>query len=198
MSLIQPCVHVFANTPAWPTTQGYFLFKNMLHVGKISLHHIHFYSNRLILPRQSQRLVTLWKRRKCDHDLYIFLCIYSLTHQVPVSYAELILGLCPANERRRYKVTPSLIGWAQAYIQPLACILDPNFVSIISADIDALAYNSVMPLTGTVLPTTQTYFRPRFPGYQRFRINISWPNDVIQNGRQVLADPAIFERYWCI
>ena len=25
-----------------------------------------------------------------------------------------ILGLCPANKRRRYKVTPSLIGWAQA------------------------------------------------------------------------------------
>ena len=29
------------------------------------------------------------------------------------SSAELILGLCPANERRRYKVTPSLTGWAQ-------------------------------------------------------------------------------------
>ena len=28
-------------------------------------------------------------------------------------YAELILGLRPANERGRYKVTPSLIGWAQ-------------------------------------------------------------------------------------
>ena len=26
----------------------------------------------------------------------------------------LILGLRTANERRRYKVTPSLIGWAQA------------------------------------------------------------------------------------
>ena len=26
----------------------------------------------------------------------------------------LILGLCPANERRRYFVTTSLIGWAQA------------------------------------------------------------------------------------
>ena len=26
---------------------------------------------------------------------------------------ELILGLHPANERRRYKVTPSLIAWAQ-------------------------------------------------------------------------------------
>ena len=25
----------------------------------------------------------------------------------------LILGVCPASERRRYKVTPSLIGWAQ-------------------------------------------------------------------------------------
>ena len=25
----------------------------------------------------------------------------------------LILGLHPANERRRYKVTPSLIGWVQ-------------------------------------------------------------------------------------
>ena len=27
----------------------------------------------------------------------------------------LLLGLCPANERRRYKVTPSLTGWAQTY-----------------------------------------------------------------------------------
>ena len=26
----------------------------------------------------------------------------------------LILGLHPANERRRYKVKPPLIGWAQA------------------------------------------------------------------------------------
>ena len=29
------------------------------------------------------------------------------------SISGLILGLCPANERRCYKVTPSLIGWAQ-------------------------------------------------------------------------------------
>ena len=28
-------------------------------------------------------------------------------------YTELILGLQPANERLRYKETPSLIGWAQ-------------------------------------------------------------------------------------
>ena len=30
----------------------------------------------------------------------------------------LILGLCPANEGRRYQVTPSLIGWAQTLKQP--------------------------------------------------------------------------------
>ena len=32
--------------------------------------------------------------------------------------AGVILGLRPANERRRYKVTPSLIGWAQTKNQP--------------------------------------------------------------------------------
>ena len=31
-----------------------------------------------------------------------------------ICVTELILGLRPANERRRYNVTPSLIGWAQA------------------------------------------------------------------------------------
>ena len=33
-------------------------------------------------------------------------------------YTGMILGLRPANERRRYKVTPSLIGWAQTLNQP--------------------------------------------------------------------------------
>ena len=31
-----------------------------------------------------------------------------------IQITGLILGLHPANERRRYKVTPSLIGWAQS------------------------------------------------------------------------------------
>ena len=30
-----------------------------------------------------------------------------------VLYSGLILGLHPANEKRHYRVTPSLIGWAQ-------------------------------------------------------------------------------------
>ena len=35
-----------------------------------------------------------------------------------------ILGLYPANERRRYKVTASLIGWAQTWTHPCGCCLD--------------------------------------------------------------------------
>ena len=38
-----------------------------------------------------------------------------------VSITGLILGLHPANERRRYKVTPSLIDWAQTDNQ--SCII---------------------------------------------------------------------------
>ena len=51
-----------------------------------------------------------------------FLCYeWTIDGQHPCSAATsdytyisgLILGLRPANEKRRYKVTPSLIGWAQ-------------------------------------------------------------------------------------
>ena len=49
-------------------------------------------------------------------------CRTNMTTRVskPHDYAmpRLILGLHPANERRRYFVTTSLIGWAQAYNQP--------------------------------------------------------------------------------
>ena len=39
--------------------------------------------------------------------------------------AGIILGLRPANERRRYKVTPSLIGWAQTQNQRCNNARDP-------------------------------------------------------------------------
>ena len=35
------------------------------------------------------------------------------TKQITTKPSRLILGLYPANERRRYNVTPSLIGWEQ-------------------------------------------------------------------------------------
>ena len=38
---------------------------------------------------------------------------FRLRHSVSCLITGLILGLRPANERLRYKVTPSLIGWAQ-------------------------------------------------------------------------------------
>ena len=52
--------------------------------------------------------------------LYIYNVIFRmfLEMKLPVVVARPILGLSPANERRRYKVTPSLFGWALTYDQP--------------------------------------------------------------------------------
>ena len=36
----------------------------------------------------------------------------NVSYKLGYELSGLILGLRPANERRRYKVTPSLIGWA--------------------------------------------------------------------------------------
>ena len=44
-----------------------------------------------------------------NHDL----CLVNFELHGSHNRSGLILGLRPANERRRYKVTPSLIGWAQ-------------------------------------------------------------------------------------
>ena len=52
----------------------------------------------------------------CRLDLLI-MCI-SLENEFQNSITGLILGLHPANERRRYKVTASLIGWIQTQKQP--------------------------------------------------------------------------------
>ena len=41
-----------------------------------------------------------------------------LLSYIVYAFTGLILGLRPANERRRYKVTTSLIGWAQTWNQP--------------------------------------------------------------------------------
>ena len=43
---------------------------------------------------------------------------WRLIYVFTLKTSGLILGLRPANERRRYFVTTSLIGWAQAYNQP--------------------------------------------------------------------------------
>ena len=43
-------------------------------------------------------------------------------------FTRLLLGLRPANERRRYKVTPCLIGWAQTNNQPCIYMAGPRKV----------------------------------------------------------------------
>ena len=45
-------------------------------------------------------------------------CLISNHYLNQWDISGLILGLCPVNERGRYKVTPSLIGWAQTKNQP--------------------------------------------------------------------------------
>ena len=54
-------------------------------------------------------ITTKYQNLRKSLHIYINFSISKLTHQI----AGLILGLCPANERRRYKVTPSLIDWTQ-------------------------------------------------------------------------------------
>ena len=55
-----------------------------------------------------------WRKISLGRDVLILI---PGTEQ-PIHYAELTRGLRPANERRRYFVTTSLIGWAQTKNQP--------------------------------------------------------------------------------
>ena len=61
-------------------------------------------------------------RHQMMADVYIIdpINLYALLRTIAcaVINAGLILGLRPANERRRYFVTTSLINWAQAYNRP--------------------------------------------------------------------------------
>ena len=68
----------------------------------------------LCLMAQSHYLNQCWLIiNKIFRDSYYITC-EPMTIQFTDTYTGLILGLHPANERRRYFVTASLIGWAQA------------------------------------------------------------------------------------
>ena len=59
-----------------------------------------------------RRLTVLWFVEYTNENMQIYPLIHVLLE--PLYWiSALILGLHPANKRRRYKVTPSLIGWAQ-------------------------------------------------------------------------------------
>ena len=55
-------------------------------------------------------LLNVWRWRLGMSSIWTYM---TMSEMIKNHYSGLILGLHPANERRRYKVTPSLIGWAQ-------------------------------------------------------------------------------------
>ena len=56
-------------------------------------------------------------------DVSMNISVFTARDWLGAPISGLILGLHPANERRFYKVTPSLIGWAQTLNQPWICML---------------------------------------------------------------------------
>ena len=74
--------------------------------------------------------------------------------RIETCLSELILGLYPANERRRYKVTPSLIGWAQTYNQPCLYSSGPLVVQLklTGLPIHYKYYTGTLIMTACLLP----------------------------------------------
>ena len=66
----------------------------------------------------------------------------------------MIFGLRRANERRRYKVTPSLIGWAQTWNQPwnytMAVSLLQPFLYVTVCPIYTYSINNVCPVWNVI------------------------------------------------
>ena len=89
----------------------------------------------------------------------------------------LILGLLPANEGRRYKVTLSLIGGAQTYNQP--CTIWHIYMVIIVAA-DGIATNGATPSAGVILIEQYgVFFFPKFHGQSMIWYPLQWLDAVI-------------------
>ena len=103
------------NSPhKWPVTRKMFPFDDVI------MNYANTVTADAMVPcvAKSSAAMVLSRRDKC------VLVFQGEWFQLPVplqglySLTRLILVLCQANERRRYKVTPPLIGWAQTYDQP--------------------------------------------------------------------------------
>ena len=66
----------------------------------------------------SGKSVQLMATRAWRNSGYAWSPLRDITCHMRCSGTKIRLSLRPANERRRYKVTPSLIGWAQSYNKP--------------------------------------------------------------------------------
>ena len=81
-----------------------------------------------ILPQKRQRTVdpTWWpgdtkSQVISSHGIDIVLLLYFCFHSKKVILSGIILWMHPANERWRYNVTSSLIGWALTQNDPCTC-----------------------------------------------------------------------------
>ena len=64
------------------------------------------------------QILTLAYSAKESSDRSLYIDSDQVTMLLANERTELILGLCPASERRCYFATTALIGWAQAWNQP--------------------------------------------------------------------------------
>ena len=127
-------------------SQGFSPHQQIAHLGRLlfitmKLHEHHVVRGiHLWLVDFPHRGSVMWKAFPC-HGL--------------LSYSGLILGLRPSNGRHRYKVTPSLTGWAQTQNQPwywctiYYCwnhLIYLEQKSITAATIDAFHYTLQMPV----------------------------------------------------
>ena len=70
-------------------------------------------------------------------------CIFALQCNTVSHWVGANLGFHPANERRRYKVTPSLIGWPKPRISPV--------ISEAYSSLSSLWVSRQVPLSGEVI-----------------------------------------------
>ena len=97
--------------------------KSTLNSGEVAKSYSSILLLRVMKVCQVSRIYVVWRPLLGLLSCYILITVHCDACEVRVSDLQmsccdliksgLILGLCPANERRRYKVTPSLIGGAQ-------------------------------------------------------------------------------------
>ena len=85
-----------------PVMRKMFLFDDLI------MHNIYLF-------QRMTATVVRWRVAPCSWRSInsVWTSIPSIPQVSLILSSGLLLGLCPANERHRYKVTPSLIGWAQ-------------------------------------------------------------------------------------
>ena len=106
------CVSLSMNTqPSVPAIETWSEFIAIQQNTQMNATHCWTESHKYCLSYRLRRHIYLSPDSDRIRIVHIATPQWLLSHRLHT--AGLILGLRPANERRRYKVTPSLIGWPQ-------------------------------------------------------------------------------------